>query len=70
MQHTATCPQFLEAMQSLVGQQVAIQTGMHVQQGVLTAAFPDFVVLEICGVPFYFRVEEIVWISPIFMQNC
>lgn len=69
IQQQTACPQFLEALQSMIGQQVAIQTGMHVQQGILTAAFPDLVVLEVCQVPFYYRLEEIIWVSPVLMNH-
>ena len=56
---------FYEAMQSLVGKNVAIQTGLNVKQGLLVAAFPDLVILEVCHVPFYYRVEEITWVTPL-----
>ena len=63
------CPTFVEAMQSLLNHPVAVQTGKHVQQGILTAVFPDLLVLEVCQIPFYFRVEEIVWVSPVLMKT-
>lgn len=56
---------FLEAMQSLVGKNVAIQTGLNVKQGLLVAVFPDLVVLEVCQVPFYYRVADITWVTPL-----
>ena len=59
---------FLEAMQSLVGKNVAIQTGLNVKQGLLVAVFPDFVVLEVCQVPFYYRVADITWVTPLAEQ--
>lgn len=68
MQSTMT-PCFLEALQSFVGQQVAIQTNNQVQQGVLTAALNDFVILEICNVPFYFQLSKITWVSPVFLSQ-
>ncbi len=59
---------FLEAMQSLVGKNVAIQTGLNVKQGLLVAVFPDLVVLEVCQVPFYYRVADITWVTPLAEQ--
>ena len=59
---------FYEAMQSLVGKNVAIQTGLNVKQGLLVAAFPDLVVLEVCQVPFYYRVADITWVTPLTEQ--
>ena len=56
---------FYEAMQSLVGKNVAIQTGLNVKQGLLVAVFPDLVVLEVCQVPFYYRVADITWVTPL-----
>ena len=59
---------FYEAMQSLVGKNVAIQTGLNAKQGLLVAAFPDLVVLEVCQVPFYYRVADITWVTPLTEQ--
>ena len=64
----ATRMPFYEAMQSLVGKNVAIQTGLNVKQGLLVAVFPDLVVLEVCQVPFYYRVADITWVTPLAEQ--
>lgn len=56
-------PYLFETVRGLIGQQIVVQTGMHIQQGLLTAVLPDHIVVEICQTPFFIRMDEIVWIS-------
>lgn len=57
---------FAATMQSLIGQMVAVQmTSNHVKQGILTMVTVDYLVLEVCRVPFYIRLNEVQWIAPL-----
>lgn len=56
---------WLEAIQNYLGQMVAVQQeGNRVQQGILAAICPDYIVLDVCQTPFYIRIDKIVWIMP------
>ncbi len=60
---------WLEAIQPFLGQMVAVQqTGNHVQQGVLAAICPDYIILDVCRMPFFIRIDQIVWVTP-FLKN-
>lgn len=60
---------WLEAIQPFLGKMVAVQqTGNRVQQGILAAICPDYIVLDVCGMPFYIRIEQIVWVTPFFQR--
>lgn len=56
-------PYLYETVKMMVGQSVAVQTVKNVQQGILTSVFPDHIVVEVCNVPFFIRMEEIVWVT-------
>lgn len=61
---------FATMVQGLVGQMVAVQmTSNHVKQGVLAMVTADYVVLDVCRVPFYIRMCEVQWISPVQIRN-
>ncbi|MER1986030.1 MAG: DUF2642 domain-containing protein [Solibacillus sp.] len=61
---------FAASMQGLVGQMVAVQmTGNHVKQGLLKMVTTDYLVLDVCRVPFYIRICEVQWISPVQIRN-
>ncbi|ATP41240.1 hypothetical protein CSE16_14910 [Solibacillus sp. R5-41] len=56
----------LDALQSYLGKMVAVQqTGNHVQQGILTSICPDYITLDVYGVPFFIRIEQVVWVNPL-----
>lgn len=56
---------FAASIQGLVGQMVAVQmTSNHVKQGTLTFVTADYLVLDVCRVPFYIRLDEVQWITP------
>ena len=60
---------WIEAIQPFLGQMVAVQqTGNHVQHGILAAICPDYILLDVCRTPFYIRMEQIVWVTPL-MKN-
>lgn len=56
-------PYLYETVKMMVGQSVAVQTVKNVQQGMLTSVLPDHIVVEVCHVPFFIRMEEIVWVT-------
>ncbi len=56
-------PYLFETARGLIGQDIVVQTGNHIQQGLLTAVLPDHIVVEICQTPFFIRMDEIVWIT-------
>ncbi|MEK4485500.1 YuzF family protein [Psychrobacillus sp. FSL H8-0484] len=53
-----------QAANSLLGKNIAIQTTKSTLQGKLSLVAPDHLVLEVSGVPFYIRTQQIVWITP------
>ncbi|MCM3359127.1 MULTISPECIES: YuzF family protein [unclassified Psychrobacillus] len=53
-----------QAAESLIGTNIAVQTTKNILQGKLTAVAPDHLVVNVGGVPFYVRIQAIVWISP------
>lgn len=56
-------PYLYETVRMLVGQPIVVQTVKNVQQGMLTSVLPDHIVVEVCQVPFFIRMEEIVWVT-------
>lgn len=61
---------FSEATQALIGQMVAVQmTSNHVKQGTLKGILPDHLLLDVCTVPFFIRLEEVQWITPVRPRN-
>ncbi len=61
---------WLEAIQPFLGQMVAVQqTGNRVQHGILAAICPDYIVLDVCRTPFYIRMEQIVWVTPVVKKG-
>lgn len=57
---------FAASVQALVGQMVAVQmTSNHVKQGILKLVTLDYVLLDVCRVPFYIRLDEVQWITPV-----
>lgn len=56
-------PYLYETIKMLVGQPIVVQTVKNVQQGILTSVLPDHIVVEVCQVPFFIRIEEIVWVT-------
>ena len=54
---------FCEMLAGAVGKMIAVQADMVIKHGVLRAVYPDHIVLEVCHVPFYIRMDKIVWIS-------
>lgn len=57
---------WIEAIQPYLGHHVAVQqTGNHVQQGILAVVCPDYIMLDVCRTPFYIRMDQIVWVSPV-----
>lgn len=60
----STNPYLYETLKAMVGQPVAVQlSAMQVQQGILRAVLPDHIVLLVCQVPFFIRMDEIVWVT-------
>lgn len=60
-----TSPYLYETLQGLIGQMIAVQqTGNHVQQGILTGVLPDHLVLDVCRIPFFIRMDQVVWVTP------
>ncbi|MDZ5711096.1 YuzF family protein [Jeotgalibacillus haloalkalitolerans] len=57
-------PFVYQALNSLVGTMITVQTTKNPVQGTLTSAAPDHIVIEINQVPFFIRTQQIVWISP------
>ncbi|MBD7945261.1 MULTISPECIES: DUF2642 domain-containing protein [Psychrobacillus] len=53
-----------QAAQSLMGTNIAVQTTKNILQGKLTMVAPDHIVVSVGGVPFYVRIQAIVWITP------
>ena len=53
-----------EKAKDLFGYHVAVQTTRNVLTGKIASVTPDHIVLDVKGVPFYIRVQQIVWISP------
>ncbi|WP_342600941.1 YuzF family protein [Psychrobacillus sp. FSL H8-0483] len=53
-----------QAAYSLVGKKIAVQTTNSTLQGKLSHVAPDHLVLDVSGVPFYIRTQQIVWITP------
>ncbi len=53
-----------KSAKEMIGYHVAVQTTRSVLQGKITSVTPDHIVLDVKGVPFYVRVQQIVWISP------
>lgn len=54
---------FCEMLSGAVGKMIAVQADMVIKHGVLRAVYPDHIVLDVCHVPFYIRMDKIVWIS-------
>lgn len=45
---------------------VAVQmTSNHVKQGILKLVTLDYLLLDVCRVPFYVRLDEVQWVTPI-----
>ncbi|MBM7579027.1 YuzF family protein [Jeotgalibacillus terrae] len=57
-------PFVYQAVNSLIGSMITVQTTKNPVQGMLTSAAPDHIVIEINKVPFFIRTQQIVWISP------
>lgn len=54
---------FCEMLNGAIGKMIAVQADMVIKHGVLRAVYPDHIVLDVCHVPFYIRMDKIVWIS-------
>ncbi|TFD99738.1 YuzF family protein [Jeotgalibacillus salarius] len=57
-------PYVYQALNTLVGKPITVQTTKNPVQGMLSSVAPDHIVIEINEVPFFIRTQEIVWISP------
>jgi hypothetical protein len=58
-------PFVYQGLQSLVNKCIVVEAAVKGSvQGRLLQVFPDHIVLESYGVPFYIRIQQIVWITP------
>lgn len=54
----------VETLHSLVGQHVVVQTtAKTIHQGILTNVYPEHIVVDVCRVPFIFRLDEVVFVT-------
>ena len=56
-------PHFMELAGSLIGRRVAVQAACMLKQGVLQAVCADYLTLETCGIPFFIRTDEVVFLT-------
>ncbi|WP_227394600.1 YuzF family protein [Jeotgalibacillus aurantiacus] len=57
-------PYVFQALNTLIGKPITVQTTKNPVQGMLKSVAPDHFVVEINQTPFFIRTQEVVWISP------
>ena len=54
-----------QVAKGLKDKMIAVQTTRSIVQGKLKGIAPDHLVIDVSGTPFYIRIQQIVWITPI-----
>lgn len=54
-----------QAAKGLKDKMIAVQTTRSIIQGKLQGVAPDHLVIDVSGAPFFIRIQQIVWITPI-----
>lgn len=57
-------PYMYQALHSMVGRHLAVQTNRGSVRGKLVNVMPDHIVVEVNGTPFFVRVAQIIWVLP------
>ncbi|MGM7685218.1 YuzF family protein [Cytobacillus sp. Hm23] len=57
-------PYVYQALSSIRGTNVVVQTTQGSLRGILQTVMPDHIVIEVSKSPFFVRTQHIVWISP------
>jgi hypothetical protein len=57
-------PYTYQNLSNLEQQVIGVQTTQGSVRGVLKHVYPDHIIVEMGGTPFYIRTQEIVWFFP------
>ncbi|MCA0989320.1 YuzF family protein [Guptibacillus algicola] len=57
-------PYVYETLQSINGSMVTVETTRGSLRGVLSTVMPDHIVVQVNQVPFFIRIQQIVWVFP------
>jgi hypothetical protein len=57
-------PYVVEALKSLMGKELIVETSRGSIRGELTDVKPDHIVLSTNDTSFFIRIQEIIWIMP------
>ncbi|CAM4284633.1 YuzF family protein [Paenibacillus tarimensis] len=61
---TLSDPYLYESLQPLSGKWVALDTPCGSLRGVLKSVMPDHIIVQVGEMPFYVRIQQLIWIYP------
>ncbi|MEI5908072.1 DUF2642 domain-containing protein [Bacillus spongiae] len=64
MMHSQIDPYVYQYVTSYIGKTAVVQTTQGSLRGRIQTVMPDHLVIEVSGVPFMVRLQQLVWLSP------